>query len=162
MKEITILDDVLAPLRKVVLNYQGENAYISGNVIKHIIRKHMEIGPTWAWEMKHKWDQRDGSFYDIWRGQKEEDKWSVVIVHIKLRGEETKERYGNLKIEIAGTLRTRYAYSNSILKVLWLLYNRYFYYKQRRFYIENAKHKYIYAIRDELAEMLGVPVGEGH
>lgn len=162
MPAISINDDVLAPLRKVVLNYQGNEPYIQGNTIKTMIRKHLEIGPTWAWEMKHKWDQRDGSFYDVWRGEKSEDKWSTVIVFVKLTGEENKERYGKLKIEIVGVLNTKYEYSNAIQKMLWLLYNRYFYYKQRRFYIEQAKHKYIYAIRDELAELLRIPVKEGH
>lgn len=162
MHTISIVDDVLAPLRKVVLNYEGEDPYFPlRDKIKPLIRKHLEVGPTWAWEMKHKWDQRDGSFYDVWRGEKSEDKWSTVVVFIKLRGEENKERYGKLKIEIVGVLNTKYEYSNALQKMLWLLYNRYFYYKQRRFYIEQAKHKYIYAIRDDLAEMLRIPVKEG-
>ncbi|RLB76452.1 MAG: hypothetical protein DRH15_12600, partial [Deltaproteobacteria bacterium] len=48
-----------------------------------------------------------------------------------------------------------YTYTNALQKALWWFYNRYFYYKQRRAYIEEER-KLAFQFRDAVLEQMGM------
>ena len=67
------------------------------------------------------------------------DKWSTINLKFTALGHQSgKDSTGDLNLEIEGTLDTEYTYSNFIQRGIWWSFNRMFYYKQRRMYIDEG------------------------
>ena len=78
-----------------------------------------------------------------------------TYIRVIIQGLQDKERMGWIKIELKGFVRTSYNFSNFIQRAFWWFYNRMFYYRQRRNYIELAKDN-LHLARDELMKALGI------
>ena len=63
---------------------------------------------------------------------------------------------GKIRIEFYGYIETEYNYANFLQRALWLLYNRIFYYKERRMYIERGK-EWLFKLRERIMSAIKMP-----
>lgn len=161
MPKLMLVDDLFTPSDAIVINYSGSNTFKATQIIKPLMEKIVQVESKDTFERIFKWDITNDprAFYDFWHCIKEEDKWTSILIKVTLQGtQHTQTRKGNLRIEMTGFLQTNYEYSNSLQKLFWMFYNKTFYYKRRRQYLERGK-EYVYAIRDELYRELKIPRG---
>ncbi len=159
MPSISIVDDLLYPRDKIEIKFSGENVASICNLIRPILERVLQVEAKDTYERILKWDSTSNprSFYNEWTTNKEEDKWTVYSFKIIIKGnQDINTKKGNVSIEIYSWLRTSYEYSNFIQRFLWILYNRIFYYKRRREYIERGKWL-TFQLRDEIMKALNIP-----
>lgn len=155
---VQLIDDILAPRDTILVKFQGKNPFLPVNMSPGLLRNVMKISSKDIMETDIRWDAtgENRSFYGKWMGKRGEDRWTVTWIRIVLQGEQhAKEKTGWVNIEIKGTIRTNFDYTNFVQRVFWWLYNRAFYYKQRRMYAEMAKDN-IFEIRDAFQKALGI------
>jgi hypothetical protein len=159
MPSISIVDDLLYPRDKIEIKFSGENVASICNLIRPILERVLQVEAKDTYERLLKWDSTSNprSFYNEWTTNKEEDKWTVYSFKIIIKGsQDINTRKGNVTIEIYSWLKTSYEYSNFIQRFLWILYNRVFYYKRRREYMERGKWL-TFQLRDEIMKALNIP-----
>jgi hypothetical protein len=159
MPSISIVDDLLYPRDKIEIKFSGENVASICNLIRPILESVLQVEAKDTYERLLKWDSTSNprSFYNEWTTNKEEDKWTVYSFKIIIKGsQDINTRKGNVTIEIYSWLKTSYEYSNFIQRFLWILYNRVFYYKRRREYMERGKWL-TFQLRDEIMKALNIP-----
>ncbi len=150
-------DTALAPAEWITINYKGKNPVIVYTVVPRAIVDVLKISSSHLFEDHVKWDVTDETktFYGVWRGRYKNDRWSKTWVKVIIQGAQSPDKTGWVNIYIRAILHTGYTYSNFVQKNLWWIYNRWFYYKQRRAYMDYAKDL-AYNIRDEVRAALGI------
>ncbi len=150
-------DTANAPAEWLTINYKGRNPVMVFSVIPQAIVDTLKISSANLFEDHIKWDTTDETrtFYGIWRGRNNEDRWTQTWVTVVAQGGQSPDKTGWVNIFIKATLKTEYPYWNFIQKNLWWIYNRRFYYKNRRAYLDRAKD-FTYLIRDEIRAALGI------
>lgn len=158
-KSIKIIDTILAPREYILIKYKGKEPFTSVRIAIRVLRKVMKIPGSKVYEDHIKWDITGDpvfEFYGIWRGTRDEDRWTSTWIKIIIQGAYNKnDRMGWCNIWIKGHIETSYNYSNAFHRMFWLLFDYIFYYKQRRAYLEYAKQN-ILDIRDEFKSALGI------
>jgi hypothetical protein len=161
MPKLEFVDDLFAPSDAIVINYSGSNPFRVAQIIKPLMEKIVQVESKDTFERVFKWDITEDprSFYDFWHCVKEEDKWTGVLIKVTIQGKQhSQTKKGNVRIEITGFLQTRFDYNNIFQQIFWTFYNKTFYYKRRRQYLERGK-EYIFAIRDEIFREMKIPRG---
>lgn len=159
MPKITIVDDLFSPDEKIVINFTGKNPFKVCQIIRPLFEKIVQVEGKDTFERVFKWDITEDprGFYNFWHVLKEEDKWTTIRLKAIIQGKQhTKTLIGNVRIELTGHIETTYDYNNFIQRAFWLFYNRFFYYKRKRQYLERGR-EYVYAVRDEIYRELKIP-----
>ncbi|MBI2173418.1 MAG: hypothetical protein HYT73_04420 [Candidatus Aenigmarchaeota archaeon] len=163
MATINIVDDILAPADTIKLHYEGKNTFRVFDMVRGLLRDVMKISSKDILETDARWDvfADPRAFYGMWMGKRKEDQWTMTYIRIIMQGEmDMKTRLGWLDVRLKGTVETKYQWTNFIQRGFWWTYNRTFYYKQRRMYLEFAKDN-VYTIRRKMQQALGIaPPGE--
>ncbi|MFH0949377.1 MAG: hypothetical protein V1802_02725 [Candidatus Aenigmatarchaeota archaeon] len=158
MKAITIIDDILSPAGAEKITYQGKNTFLALAIFPRLMRDIMKIEAKDTLETNIRWDASDDprKFYGMWMGIRKNDRWTKTKIRIIIQGtQDTKERIGNVTILLKGTVETSYEFSNFIQRGFWWAFNYWFYYKQRRMYMDYAKDD-IKKIKHEVQRALGI------
>src|SRR3989338_3445659 len=158
MPSIAIKDDVLAPNDTLTVRFEGRNPFAASSIVPQMLRQILKITAKDVLETDVRWDNTKEirQFYGKWMGKRKEDYWTTTIIEIIIQGEqEAKEKTGWSRIGLRGTIQTNYGYSNFIQRMFWWFYNRAFYYKQRRAYIDQGKD-FIMQMRDRFQRTLGI------
>lgn len=161
MPKLTMVEDLFSPNESIVINFSGSNPFNACQLVKPLMERVMQVESKDTYERVFKWDitADPRSFYNFWTTNKEEDKWSKILVKVTIQGKQhTQTKKGNVRIEISGFLETSYEYSNPFQKWFWYLYNRMFYFKRRRQYMERGR-EYMFMIRDEIFREMKIPRG---
>ncbi|MDI6720810.1 MAG: hypothetical protein QMD85_00365 [Candidatus Aenigmarchaeota archaeon] len=158
MPKISIVDDIQLPLDTTVMRFEGKNPFKAFDMPRGLLRDVMKIPGKDILETDVRWDifsdPRD--FYGVWMGKRREDLWSRTEIRILIQGAmDMKTRVGWLDIRFKGVVATEYEYTNFIQRGFWWTYNRTFYYKQRRQYLEYGKDN-IFEIKRRFQEALGI------
>jgi hypothetical protein len=158
MAEIKIIDDILAPREFIRIGFKGENPFKVCEMVKGLLRIVLKVSTKDIFETDVRWDVTEDprSFYGVWKGNYDHDRWTNSIIRIIIQGEQSvKDKTGHSTIILKGTTETKFEYSNFIQRSFWWFYNQMFYYRQRRMYNEYAKDL-IYIIRDKILEALEI------
>ncbi len=143
MPKIEIVDDILAPKDTLVVRFDGKNPFAVVNTVSGLLRYTLKVSAKDVLETDVRWDATSAEmrdFYGRWMGKRKEDNWTETRLRIIIQGSQhAKERTGWVRIELKGTLHTRYDFSNFIQRGFWWFYNLTFYNQQRRMYIEDGK-----------------------
>jgi hypothetical protein len=158
IKELTLIDDILAPKDTIVINFKGKDPYKVVLSIQKLLVGVVKLETKDVYETDSRWnliaDPRD--FYSVWIAKKEEDKWSTTVLRVIIQGAQSmKDKTGWTRIELKGNLITKYKFSNFFQRSFWWFYNKMFYYKQRRIYIELRKDN-LHEVRNMLMDSLGI------
>jgi len=159
LPSIKIVDDLFFPEDRIVLNFRGYNPLAVCNIIKPLLIKILKVEAKDTIEKVFRWDRSSDprSFYNFWTVDKEQDRWSSVFLKVVIQGHQhSKTKEGNVRIELYGWLETKYEYSNFLQRMVWLTYNRIFYYKKRRDYMDKGRG-YVFRLKNELIETLKMP-----
>ena len=158
MPSVQIIDDIILPSEMLRLNFQGKNPWAVCSLFPSLLKDVMKISGKDTFETDIRWDITSDPrpFYGVWMGKRAEDKWTNTFIRIIAQGEQSsREKTGWIRIQIKGTVETRYTYNNFIQKSWWWLYSYSFYYKQRRNYLDYAKDN-VFKIRDRTLQTLGI------
>ena len=159
MAKIMISDDIFSPNESIIINYTGSNTFRVCQIVRPLMEKIMQVESKDIFERVFKWDilEENRAFVNFWTTKKEEDKWTGVLIKFVIQGRQhAQTKKGNVRIEISGYLETSYEYSNPFQLAFWKVYNKMFYYKRRRQYLERGR-EYAYAIRDEILKEMKIP-----
>jgi len=162
MGNINIVDEILAPKGSIIFEFAGKNPFVVVNMASGLLKDVMKITGKDVHEIDVRWDTTSDprEFYGIWKGKRTDDAWTKSYITIIIQGKyDLKNNSGAVRVELKGTVETGYDYSNFFQRGFWWMYNRSFYYKQRRNYIEFAKDN-IYEIRAKMMDALGILHGE--
>lgn len=157
-KGVELVDDILAPSDTLKIRYEGKNPFKAVPAVIPILKKVLKITTKDTLSTDIRWDVSSDprGFYGRWRGKRTEDRWTKTIVRVIVQGEQTsKERKGWVRIELKGWVETKFDFSNFVERAFWFTYNRLFYYKHRRKYVDDAKSD-MYDLREEFTDLLGV------
>ncbi len=140
MPKLSIKTDLLAPAASKTIEYVGDNPAQVFSVLPDMMMDTFGFDTGSFWEDHVKWDASSdpASFYAYWRGKNGKDALSTVWVHIEVRGKQSKDKKGEVKIKIKGALSTSFKYKTAIEKSLFWIYSKWFYKKQRLKYIDDA------------------------
>ena len=155
---VQLIDDILAPRDTILVKFQGRNPFLPVSMSPGLLRNIMKISSKDIMETDVRWDATGEmrNFYGKWMGKRTEDRWTATWIRIVIQGDQhAKEKTGSVTIEIKGTIRTNFKDENFVQRAFWWLYNRSFYYKQRRMYTEMAKDN-MFDIRDAFQKALGI------
>lgn len=158
MPTIKIIDDVLAPKDYITINYKGKNPFLVCTMFLDFLKNIMKISGVDLYEVDVRWDITSDPrpFYGMWYGKRNEDRWTVTRLKIRAQGaQRSKDKMGEITIQLKGWVETAYTYTNFIQKSFWWFFNYMFYYKQRRKYIDFSKDN-IYQLREKITETLGI------
>ncbi len=158
MESLKFTDDLLAPKSKLKFEIKGKEPFKVVKMMPSIIKYILRITSTDLFSPVLKWDASGETreFYAEISGEPKKDKWSKVIVKAKVRGTQNhKTKEGKVTVELKGVLQTEYTYSIFIQRLFWLLYNKYFYYEQRRRYLAGGR-KDIETIKTEVLSLFGL------
>ncbi|MBI5347144.1 MAG: hypothetical protein HZB66_00895 [Candidatus Aenigmarchaeota archaeon] len=159
-KKPTVLefeDTANAPAEWITINYKGKNPVLVYTVVPRAIVDILKISSANLFEDHIKWDFTGDNkmFYGIWRGRDNNDRWTDTWVRVVIQGVMEPDKTGWVTVYIKATIKTKYTYANFIQRNLWWIFNRWFYYKARRAYLDLAKDR-AYMIRDEIRAALGI------
>ncbi|MCX6815788.1 MAG: hypothetical protein NT120_02970 [Candidatus Aenigmarchaeota archaeon] len=158
MSKFTVVDDLLAPADTIVVRFQGKNPFAAASMVPGMLRQVLQVTSKDVLETEIKWDatRETREFFGKWMGKRKEDFWTKTIAEVIIQGEqESKEKTGWCRIQLRGVVQTEYEFTNPFQKPFWLLYNKYFYSKQRRAYIEQGKD-FLYKMRNIFQNTLGI------
>ncbi len=167
MATITMEDDCLAPDLQIVINYKGLNPIIAYQKLKRAMRDTWEVEAKDYWEREFRWDASGDPREFIVKAYvvKNMDKFSRVVVEIFVQGHQPSDpsKPGDAEIRIGGYLKSRFGgrgviddARNPIYKALIWMYNRYFYYEQRRYYLHEWCYKKLHKIKEIYQKILNI------
>ncbi len=163
MSELNITDDILAPSDTLILKFKGKNPFLAVNITPGLIKDLMKISSKDLFEHHVKWDVTSDprDFYGKWMGKRKDDRWTTSFIRVLIQGQQSsKEKEGWCTIQLKGFMRTKYEYSNFVQKWFWWVFNRSFYHKQRRMYLDANKDTML-DIKRSLQNALGnAPEGQ--
>lgn len=145
MPELEIKTDILAPRHQKTIEYSGDYPSRLFKVIPPLMKDIFKITSSNFFEDKIKWDTsgEPTEFFGQWRGRDGKDRRTDVWVIVKVQGKQSPtEKKGSAVITIRGIIETSFPYSNLIDKSLVKTYSYFFYDKQRRYYIEEARRRF--------------------
>jgi len=158
LPKLSIIDDVLAPELKLGISYKGRYPFRVCERVANILKVSLKIETKNVYTDHLKWDVTGDprGFYGIYRAKHENDRWSNTWVKAVIQGEQGTDGNGWVKITLKAWVETEFEYSNFLQRSLWFLFNRLFYYEQRRYYMDEAKD-FTNIVKDRLAEVLEIP-----
>ena len=162
MVELKIIDSVLAPKPEISMKFKCKNPFLIYSKIKKILQETLKVSGKDIYEHVIKWDDSsvNREFYCYWHGQDEYDQWTSKKIFVKAQGVQNAEtKIGWVHIRIKGQIETEMDYSNPLKKMFFVMYNKMFYSKQRRMYVDDAT-KNIKEIISEIRNMYNIPEGE--
>src|SRR3989338_8675623 len=126
MEKFTIEDIVLSPKEEAVIEYSGYNPFLIATIARNIIRDVLKISGSAMREDDVRWYKSDPNsrwFYGVWRGKKEEDRWTYFWVRIGAEGSyNIKDKMGSVRIQLRAHMYTEFEYSNPISRSLWMAF----------------------------------------
>jgi len=158
MSSINITDEIQAPKGATVVKFSGKNPFVVVTMIPKLLRYVMKLSGKDIHERDIRWDTTSDprEYYGYWTGQRTEDTWTKSKVTVIAQGtQDIKTGEGSIRIELKGTVSTTYDYANFLQRSFWWFFNRTFYFKQRRRYIDYATDN-ILTIRSKIMDELGI------
>ncbi len=141
--KIFIEDSIMSPRAELTIEYSGHNPFLICLIARDLIRDILKVDGSKMREDDIRWDKSDPNsrwFYGVWRGQKEEDNWTMYWFRISAEGSYSiKDNTGSVFIQLRGHMYTTFEYSNPISLAFWQMFNYLFYWNQRRKYLEWSK-----------------------
>lgn len=160
-------DEIPAPREFIQIEYKGPNPLRVYHELNQLFRMVWEVKGTQLNEPDFRWDTTADPrpfFIQVFI-EKGMDKFTSYRVDVKMQGTQPTDpsKDGSLRIEIHGWIETKFDLDNRIvpinkalLPILWLPYNKFFYQKVRRRYIEWHRRR-IDRLADTIRELLKVP-----
>ncbi len=143
MGKYSIEDIVLAPREELTIEYTGYDPFLICTIARNLIRDILKVSGSSIREDDIRWDKVDPNsrwFYGVWRGIREEDKWTSMWIRIAAEGSfNVKDRVGSVKIQLRAHMYTEFEFNNPISESFWKVFNYLFYWKHRRQYLEHQK-----------------------
>ena len=167
MAKITVEDDCLVPYGKFTIKYKGSNPFQAVQKTKKILRKIFEVEAKDYWERDFRYnpDEDPRGFFLRAYVKKGLDSFSSVIAEVIIQGKQPSDpnKEGWVEIKIGGVLKSSYGGStifqdinNPIAKAFYWFYDKYFYQKQRRFYLDFWCRQKLVDLRRLYQEVLGI------
>ena len=154
-----IEDVVLSPREELVIEYSGHNPFLICTFARSLLRDLLKVSGSSLREDDRRWDFSDPNsrwFYGVWRGVKDEDKWTKIWFRIAAEGKfNVKDKMGSVKIQLRAHMYTNFPYGNPVTASLWKLFNFFYYNKQRRQYIEFHKDL-INLMKEQILKAYGI------
>ncbi|HDD72493.1 MAG TPA: hypothetical protein ENG00_00205 [Candidatus Aenigmarchaeota archaeon] len=139
MGKFEIVDDCLAPVQFMYLEYSGANPFGVYLKIAEDMQRFFEISSSGYFEDFLMWDKsgKDISFFIRMKARRKLSAFTKMFVHMHIRGTRSKEvNKGKFTLRLNSYLETKFQYSNPILRAFWWIYSYIFYDNVRRNYIE--------------------------
>jgi len=155
--DFSIKDDLLAPKGIKVLEFKGPNPFGFYKEIPNIMQLMFEVKGKDTFETDFRWDITSDPrpFFIKTHIQKKFDGFTGIIVALKIQGKQPSDptKNGDVRIEISGTIETKYP-ANTVFQKIFLrpfiyLYYYTFYNKVRMQYFAYANRR-IERLEDEL------------
>lgn len=155
--KIAFREDILAPANVVVIDYAGKEPFWLCTTARNMMRDTLKLSSKDMREDDIRWDVTGEmrEFFGVWRAKRAEDRWTATWVKVRVHGFINKERMGNVKVKLEGWLQTKFKWSTPVSHWLWILFNYFFYWRQRRTYIDKSKDD-IMSIREQVLRGYGI------
>jgi len=136
----SIKSDLLAPSASKTIEYSGPNPAQVFKIMPDILMDVFRLSSSKIYEDEVKWDATSdpAAFYCYWRARDKKDNLTTMWVHVEAKGKQSKDKMGEVRIKIKGTITTSYKYSIPVMRELFRLYRLFFYRNQAVKYIEDA------------------------
>lgn len=140
MAKWVLEDDCLTPTAKMQISYKGPNPIKLFKSMRPMLEKIFGIGGKDIWERDFRWDTSEdprGFFIRVCI-DKSFDKRSSLFAEIIFQGSQPSDpsKDGKMTVSISGKLKTEYEITSPIYRVFWGSYNRLFYWKVRKGYLD--------------------------
>ncbi len=155
--KLTITSDLLGPENKKSIEYSGYHVSRILKSMSEILKNSLKVEGADIFEEKLKWDVSGDpiEFYASIRAKNGMDSHSTVWIKVVIQGTQNKkDRMGNVKITLKGSLETEFSV-NYFTKSIVSLYNYFFYSNKRREYIEEGR-MYIERVENEIRSMFNL------
>ncbi|MBS3052766.1 MAG: hypothetical protein J4428_05345 [Candidatus Aenigmarchaeota archaeon] len=167
MAKIVMQDDCLAPDLQITLNFKGPNPIIAYQKLKRAMRDVWEVEAKDYWEREFRWDTSGDPREFLVKAYvvKMLDRFSRVIIEIYVHGHQPSDpsKSGDVEVRIGGYLKTEFGGKgiiddarNPLYKGLLWMYNKYFYWGQRRYYLHEWCYKKLHKFRDIYQKILNI------
>lgn len=158
MPDLRLRADIFSPQHIKVIKYSGNHPSKTLKMIPSLIKFVFRITSTNFYEDEIKWDKSGEpiEFFGQWRGRDGKDRRTDIWIKVKVIGEQnSKDKNGDVTIQIEPYMITKLPYSNFLDKLLAKTYSHFFYGNHRKEYI---KRELILLTRfeDELKRQLGL------
>ncbi|MBU3896893.1 MAG: hypothetical protein KJ697_03085 [Nanoarchaeota archaeon] len=140
---MSIKSDIMSPSASKVIEYVGPNPTIVYKIMADLLRDVFRLGASKIYEDEVKWDvtSEPTQFYGYWRAKDKKDSLTTIWIHVEVKGRQYKDKTGEVKLKIKGTITTAFKYKNPIMKALYYFYKITFYRNQRAVYIDDANKR---------------------
>ncbi len=146
MAQFILEDDCFTPNREVVLKFSGPNPIRAYRVLKAKMREIWEVDAVAYWEREFRWDASGSPHEFVVKSYVDKglDRFTRLLVEIFIQGFQPDDpsQEGTVEIRITGYLKTVFGTwmffddaRNPIYRGLMWLYAKFFYQKQRQFYL---------------------------
>jgi len=170
MVSIVMEDDCLAPETYIVIKYNGRNPFAAYCNLKKFLREIWEVEAKDYWEREFRWDNSEDphGFFVKAYVVKGLDRFTKVIIEVVMQGVQPSDQTkpGSVEIKIGGVLRTEFGGGNVLedarnpfFRAITWFYVRYFYWKQRRFYLREWCYNRIQRLKRAFQELLNITPG---
>lgn len=171
MVAIIMEDDCLVPESTIVIRYNGPRPFIAYQKVRDFLRDIWEVEAKDYWEREFRWDNsadpRD--FFVKSYVVKGLDRFTRVIIEVVMQGIQPSdlEKPGRIEIKLSGVIKTNLGGNtvlddarNPLYRAIAWMYLRYFYWKQRRFYLEEWCYNRLQRLKRMYQELLKItPAG---
>lgn len=163
MSDYVLRTQMLSPEEEKSISFALPHPSKYFKIIPGLMKHHFEITSSKFFEDKIKWDVGDTSvqFFAIWRGRLPYDGRTNLWIMVKLQGVQNlpktdKEMKGDGVVLFSGQLVTKFPYKGMIDKSIYKSYTYLYYNNQRRYYLEDARRRFI-KFENDLKESIGAP-----
>ena len=155
--KIEFREDILAPANVLRIEYVGKDPFWVCTAAMKMLKETLKIQTKDLREDDIRWDITcdPREFYGIWRAKRGEDRWTATWVKITAHGFIGKDYMGNVRIKLEGWLQTKFRYATSFSRWLWVLFNYFFYWRQRRTYLDKSRDD-IMSMREQVLRAYGI------
>lgn len=156
--ELTVEDDIAQPSDTLKIKFKGKNPFSVCEKFMDTLRDVMKVSSKDIVETDIRWDitGEPRTFYGMWAGRRKDDRWTTTTLRLIAQGSQSsKDMTGDISINVKGTIRTRYEYTNFIQKSFWWFFNFMFYYAARRRYFDFARDN-LYEVREKILRQLQI------
>jgi hypothetical protein len=140
MPTVSVKSDLLSPSASKTIEYVGTNPALIYKIIPDILLDTFRIGTSKIWEDEIKWDvtSEPTVFYGYWRAKQKIDSFTTNWIHVEVKGKQYKDKTGECKIKMKGTMTTKFNYNNPMMRAIFWLYRMTFYRDRKNTYLNDA------------------------
>ena len=167
MASITFEDDCLAPDTQIVIRYKGPNPFKAYQKLVSFMREIWEVEAVAYWEREFRWDASSDPHEFVAKSYVSRgiDAFSRVIIEVFMQGLQPSDpnKEGTVEIRIGGRLITRFGGGsifedarNPLYKAFIWFYIKFFYQKQRQYYLKEWCYNRLQRLKKAYQELLNI------